>query len=227
MLSLVMPYWRRRAATDAALAAMAAHYRDLDMEIVIVDDGSPEPYHAPAGLPWPVKVVRLPEKAGPLNPCVPFNLGVTFAQGDVIALSNPENLHIRPVLPALLDELERGGPDAYVMAGCRCGETWHAHRSVSGIEVCGVRMPEGSVYHFLALMHRGLWERCGGFDEDYRDGAGYDDPDLLLRLARAGARFVLRDDLVVEHVRAGARAKWRPEQWERNRGVFQSKWCGR
>lgn len=224
MLSLVMPYWQRRAATDAALASMAAHYRDLNMEVVIVDDGSPEPYHAPAGLPWRVSVVRMPPKTGPLNPCTPFNRGVEFARGDVIGISNPENLHIRPVLGDLLGELE-GKPNAYVMAGCRCGDTWHAHRSVAGIEVCGIRMPENGVYHFLAVMNRGLWDRAGGFDEDYRDGAGYDDPDLLLRLQRAGAEFVLRDDLVVEHIRENARAQWRPEQWERNKRVFQHKWA--
>lgn len=223
MLSLVMPYWQRRAATDASLAAMAAHYRDLDMEVVIVDDGSPEPYHAPMGLPWPVRVLRLPEKSGPLNPCVPFNRGVEAARGDFIGITNPEMLHVRPVLQQMIDQLT--GPQAYVMAACRYGNTWHAHSSISGRVEAGIQMPAGAVYHFLAVMHRGLWRRAGGFDEDYRDGAGYDDNDLLLRLQRVNADFIIRDDLVVEHVREGARAKWRPEQFERNKQLFQRKWA--
>ena len=227
-LSLVMPYWDRRAAADASLASMAAHYAGLDMEIVIVDDGSREPYHALPGLPWPVTVLRMPLKDGPLNPCTPFNVGVHAARGEVIGLTNPENLHLAPVLPGLLEELERGGPDTYALAACWHveGKNWHAHSSIAGRAVEGIAMPAGSHYHFLGLMHRELWTRCGGFDVDYRDGAGYDDPDLVLSLARAGARFVIRDDLVVHHVRTGARAAWRAEQWERNRRLFVSKWSG-
>lgn len=224
MLSLIMPYWQRRAAADAALAAMAAHYPRLAMEIVIVDDGSPEPYRAPAGLPWRVLVARLPAKDGPLNPCVPFNRGAALASGEFIGITNPENLHLAPVLPALLDEVMRGGESTYALAACRWGRTWHCHSSVAAPVVEGVPLPAGSGYHFLGLMYRALWARCGGFDEDYRDGAGYDDPDLVLRLARAGARFVIRDDLVIEHIREGARAKWRKEQWERNRRLFAAKW---
>lgn len=226
MISLVMPYWDRRAATDASLAAMAAHYAALDLEIVLVDDGTPEPYAPPAGLPWPVRVVRLPRKDGPLNPCVPFNRGVAAARGEVIGLSNPENLHLEPLLPGLLAELEHGGPDTYALAACWHveGRQWHCHSSFSGFEVAGVQLPAGSHYHFLGLMRRALWERAGGFDEDYRDGAGYDDPDLVLRLHRAGARFVIRDDLVVHHVRTAARAGWTPAMWARNKRVFEAKW---
>ncbi len=224
MLSLVMPYWERQAAADASLDAMARLYAGLDMEIVLVDDGSPVPYVPPSGLPWPLRVIRLPRKPGPLCPCAPFNRGVAEARGEVIGITNPENLHTRPVLQEMLAELA-GRPKAYVMAGCRLGKTWHAHRTVAGAVVCGVPMPRNGVFHFLTMMHRGLWDAVGGFDEDYRDGAGYEDPDLLLRLQRAGAEFVLRDDLVVEHVRDGARAKWRPEQWARNKKLFERKWC--
>ena len=226
MISLVMPYWDRRAAADASLALMARHYAGLDLEIVLVDDGTPERYTAPAGLPWPVTVIRLPEKGGPLNPCVPFNRGVAAAKGDVIGITNPENLHVEPVLPDLLAELARGGESAYVLAACWHveGKAWHCHSRLAGLEVAGVRLPKGAHYHFLGLMHRSLWERAGGFDEDYRDGAGYDDPDLVLRLARAGARFVIRDDLVVHHVRTRARAAWTPAMWARNKQLFQGKW---
>jgi GT2 family glycosyltransferase len=85
-------------------------------------------------------------------------------------------------------------------------------------------LPPGSDYHFMAMMHRSLWKAAGGFDEDYRQGAGYDDPDFVLRLHRAGAKFCIRDDLVVEHTRSCAHARWTPEQYARNRALFFSKW---
>lgn len=228
MISLILPYWNRQAAADLSLALMARHYADLALEVIVVDDGSTPPYQAPAALPFPVRVVRLPTKAAPMNPCTPINAGAAIAQGEYIALSNPEILHESPVLPAMLDEAQRGGPLTYVLAACWDPERkrWHCHtsnkRSDSGD--VGSYLPAGADYHFMALMHRSLWEAAGGFDEDYRDGAGYDDPDFVRRLHRAGASFVIRDDLVVTHPRHGARAGWTPAMFTRNRMIFKQKW---
>ena len=42
MISLILPYFERQSATDDSLRLMAMHYHDLDLEIIIVDDGSSE-----------------------------------------------------------------------------------------------------------------------------------------------------------------------------------------
>jgi GT2 family glycosyltransferase len=199
------------------------------MELVVVDDGTPVPYRAPA-MPFPVQVVRLPVKDRPMNPSVPLNRGVEASRGDVIALSGPDIMHTSPVLEQMRDEL---GDDErkYVLAATWYPErkTWHCHsthrRSDAGD--VGSMLPPGSDYHFMSMMHRSLWDACGGFDEDYRDGCGYDDPDFVLRLNRAGAKFVIRDDLVVEHVRSGARAQWPQAGYARNRELFMRKWSSR
>lgn len=228
MISLILPYYERKAATDKSLRLMARHYSDLDLEIIIVDDGSAESYFVPDDVPISVRVIYGPHKNRPLNPCTPINVGAASASGDYIALSNPEILHVNPVLPALLDECVRGGPMTYAMAACWDPEkkVWHCHstRKRSAANDAGAFLPPDVDYHFMSMMHRSLWDMTGGFDEDYRDGAGYDDPDFALRLVRCGARFVRRDDLVVEHPRNGARAAWRPEMFERNRKVFLRKW---
>jgi hypothetical protein len=195
--------------------------------VVVVDDGSGDGFEPLDGR-LTVRVVRLPKKDGPLDPCVPLNAGVRAARGEVIALSCIEILHSRgPVLDAMLEQLQMAGPDAYVQAACWATDNrvWHSHSQVAGTVVEGRRMPAGGCFHFMAMLSRELWERSGGFDEDYRDGAGYEDPDFLLRLERAGARFVMRDDLVVEHPRIGVRAAWTREMHERNRQVFRRKWC--
>jgi hypothetical protein len=221
LISLVLPYWDRSGAACRSLDLIRRLYPDI--EVVVVDDGTPEPF--PEGW-W--KLVRLPYKPGPLDPCVPLNRGVAAAVGDVIAISCIEVLHNRgPVLGAMLEELQRGGRDTYVQAACWApdNDCWHAHSSIAGLTFEGRRMPAGGCFHFMSMLTRELWDRAGGFDEDYREGAGYDDPDFLLRLARAGAKFVMRDDLVVEHPRAGARSAWKPGMHERNRRLFRSKWC--
>lgn len=214
MISLILPYWQRQAAADTALALMVREYRWLDLEVIVVDDGDPVPFVAPASL-LNLRVLRLPEKAGAMSPCVPINRGVADSSGDVIALSCPEMLHTMPVLGQLRDELLRGDEFTCVSAAVWAPEQscWHVHSSLKSAPL-----------NFLTMMHRTLWDRAGGFDEDYRQGMAYEDADFVRRLQRVGARFVIRDNLVIHHPRRGAKAKYTPEQHERNRLLFEGKW---
>ena len=43
-------------------------------------------------------------------------------------------------------------------------------------------------------------------------------------IERAGAKFLIRDDLIVEHVRLGAHATWPAAGYTRNRDLFLRKW---
>lgn len=225
MISLVLPYWMRQKATDKSLALMAQHYAGLDLEVVIVDDGDPTPFVAP-DVPLNIKVVRLPTKTDPKDPCVPINAGVKAASGEVIALSNPEILHEKPVLPQMLDELRRLGPKGYVLAACWCPDDsrWHCHSSLAGRPVKGIKMPKWANYNFMAMLYRDFYWQAGGLDEDYRDGFAYDDPDFVLRLDRAGAVVSMRDDLVVTHSRVGAKTVAPLSMYERNKKLFIKKW---
>lgn len=224
MISLILPYWDRPLALARALAALAERYDDL--EVVIVDDGNATPPPLDGDYPFAVRVVHLTLKDGPLNPCVPINAGVAAATGDIIVLSNPEIIHTRPVLQEMAAELERLGPKGYVLAAAWCPEAgeWHCHSSIAGDRPDGVRQPAGSGFHFCAMLHRDLFREAGGFDEEYRDGAGYDDPDWVNRLHRAGAVFKIRDDLVVLHPKQGATTRWPPGAFTRNRKRFFAKW---
>lgn len=226
MISLIWPYWKRQEVADKSVALLSEHYKDLDFELIVVDDGSPEPYRAPV-TPFPLRVLRLSAKLGPLNPCVPINRGVEISRGDVIALSGADILHTKPILRQMREELD-DGDDRYVIAAVwhAEGKRWHCHSSYKRPDNgdVGSMLPPNADYHFMTMFHRSLWDRSGGFDEDYRDGAGYDDPDFVLRMNRVGARFVRRDDLVAEHVRSGAHAEWKSEMFERNRKLFMSKW---
>lgn len=229
MISMVMPYWNRNEATNNSMALIAKHYRHLDMEVVVVDDGSREEF-VPRG-DWPfLKIHKLPRKDEAKNPCVPINYGVNHSTGEVIVLTNPEIKHNDPVLEKMLDQLEDTGEDGYVSAACwyEREKQWHAH---SCLLVDGQRdnykQPAGSAFHFCTMLYRTLWDKAGGFDEEYRDGVGWDDPDWVMRLSRAGAKFVMRDDLVVEHVRDGAETQW-GNGADLNKALYMRKWpCSR
>lgn len=225
MISVIFPYWQRKAATDWTIALMATQYPDLDMEVIVADDGSPSPYTPIKGTPWPVRVVRLPPKSEPKNPCLPINLGVEIARGDVIVLSNPEITHRAPILQEMLAELERQGRDAYIQAAVWCPDEhrWHSHSTIAGQG--DTPLPPKACLHFLTMLHRDLWNKAGGFDEEYRDGSAFDDNDFVMRLAAAGARFISRDDLVADHPHNDPRTRWLPGQHARNAEIFRRKWC--
>jgi len=215
MISVCMAYYMRQEALDHSLRALRALYAELELEIVICDDGSPISVSAPG-----CRIVTLPTKGYALNPCVPINRAVAASTGDVIVLTGPEIEHREPVLMAMFADL---GPDDYVIAACRDGvDRWLCASSVRPGENGRGPMPIGSGFHFCTMLHRSLFDRAGGFDEDYRAGQAFDDNDWLFRLERAGARFKMRDDLVVWHHQVPC--LWPIGGHARNLRLFESKW---
>jgi hypothetical protein len=214
VVSVCVPYWDRQPALDRMFEQYARLYPELPLEFSVCDDGSPIPAVVPDG----VILTRLPEKPNPLNPCVPINAAVAASSGDIIVLTGPEIEHREPVLGALLAVLE--DKSDYVTARC-----WDVDRSywIAGPEVDyrkdgRLPVPQGGHYHFLAALHRDLWERAGGFDPAYRAGSGADDADWLWRVHRAGARFHLAD-VTVYHYRGNS---WWSEP--HNEELFYALW---
>lgn len=233
MISLVTGYWDRPQAANAALLSLESQYLGLDLEVIIVDDGNEVPFRPPENYAFPLRVVRLPLKHGPKCPMPALNGAVELAQGEYIVLCSIEVLHTMCVLPELRAEIERGGPKTYaspavwapddVFAG-KTGR-WHVHSSRCRINpVLNVMLPENAAYAFCAMMRKDLFNSVGGCTPEYRDGAGYDDADFLLKLARVGTNFVLRDDLIVNHPRSGCKSAWTGEMFERNKQIFLRDW---
>jgi GT2 family glycosyltransferase len=225
MISIVLPYWDRRNATLEALDLLAKHY--VGIEVVIVDDGSQpsQAFEVVKDYPFALHVIKLPIKDQPQNPCVPINVGVKASRFDVVVISNPEILHETPVLLEMYKELSEMGEMGYVLAACWCEEEkqWHCHSSIEK-RSDGHSFQYGTGYHFCGMLNKSLFYKAGGFDEDYRDGAGWDDPDWVNRLVKAGARFKIRDDLVVKHPKRGCSTNWRGGMMERNQELYRKKW---
>lgn len=218
-----MPYWRRQ---DVLLKNLH-RYRELygNIEIVVVDDGSPEP----AIIDPLTTLVRLPLKDHALNPCVPFNVGVRVATGDIIVLTNPEIIHREPILHRMLQALGRGYK--YVAAACwnETTHTWYCHSCGPTAEQMGrAPIPPGAGLHFCAMLTRGLYEEIGGFTEEYRNGQGYEDNDFLWKIETISPyhhddvdeKFCILDDCVTEHIACP------PTVWPRgtNKALFESRW---
>lgn len=213
-----MPYFNRPNEWALSKASYAKMYPDLDIEFSICDDGSTPPL-----IDKDVRLTSLPQKSVALNPCVPINLAVRNCTRDVIVLTNPETEHRERVLDQMLDALT--GPNDYVIAGCRDtvrGE-WYAG---AGRSMKGALAAPGIQFHFCVMFHRELFERVGGFDEDYRQGHGYDDNDWTFRLHAAGGINVIYASGVVYHTRRlMQRSLWRGPQLLRNEKLLRQKWA--
>ncbi len=226
LISVIWPYWDRQAVANESLRLFSHHYGDMDIELVIVDDGSQQPFVSAFKFNFPVRIVRLPKKDGPLSSCLPYNVGVMVAEGDTIVLSGADIRYSKPVIRRMMESLK--GDRDYVVASCwmPSENRYVAHSTLrrGNVKDVGDYLPYPSGYHFNTMLRRSLWNRCGGFDNDYRQGAGYEDADFVRRLHAAGANFIMRDDLATEHIRDGARSFWTKEQLARNRELFLSKW---
>jgi hypothetical protein len=214
-ISLLLPYWNRQAAADKALESLRK-YSHIDLEIIVVDDGSPVPFSAPEGMA--VKVIRMPDKAEPKSPVTCWNEAAKAATGDVLVLSCIEVVHEEPILEELTRDI---GKDDYVLASAWCPEEqkWHTHSSVE-VPDC----PKGTGLGFCAAIRPELYWRAGGFDEAYREGAGYEDRDWIKRLIHVGADFKIRDDLKVIHPKTGASIAWGNEKFQKNLALYRLKW---
>lgn len=219
MISLILPYWDRQEAADKALKSLEI-YKGLDLEVIVVDDGNKIPFQVPVS-PLNIKVVTLTQKDTPKSCVVPWNEGVKASSGDVIILSCAEVIHESPIIEQMKSELDIMGKDGYVLASAWCPETneWHCHSSI--------RTPRnvwGTGLSFFGMMNKELFYRAGGFDERYRDGAGYEDNDFINRLLCVGAEFKIRDDLKVVHPKKGAAISWPAGAFEKNYELFKNKW---
>lgn len=209
-----MPYYHRADRLSVSIASLERWYYGEDMEIVIVDDGSPDPLTLETVLD--VSIIVLPGPKPPKNPCLPINEAVRHAKGEHIVITSPEIKHKRPALHALFD-LYAGGRDV-VSAPCWDPDRgWIAGKNSPTGPKIGAK-PAGADFPFCTLLSRDFFYEAGGYDEDYRNGQGYDDNDFLWRLEGAGAHFKCSDVEVVHH---HEKTEWNMKS---NQPLFRKKW---
>lgn len=152
-----------------------------------------------------------------INPCVPYNIGLQKASGDIIIIQNPEVMHVGDCIGFAVENLKEndwlslncyGAPDfAY-------NETLKQKTDLEKFDIITVsdsRIGGNSVgqddvggwlnhyenhfvaYHYFAAIHkRDLIEKMdSGFNEVLQNGVGCDDDEFIKRLIWKNFNFTI------------------------------------
>lgn len=197
-----MPYYNRPDQLMLTLRTMECSEKYLDVEIIILDDGSDENKRSSDASKWTtmnVKNFYYPkEKKTWKNPCYLFNEGFKKASGDIILIQNPECFHIGDVIKYAIENTK----DNYLIFACKNikeenskkllkifgsseyqsyerklktgANTWYNHSKFNPTR-----------YHFTSSISRKNLESFGGFDLRYKDGYSFDDNEFLERMKRS------------------------------------------
>lgn len=229
-ISVIMAHFRREEQLYRTLWGYR-HQHDPeeleDVEFIIVDDGGNRSatfwkvaeFH---GFHLKITAASMDEKTK--NASLPMNLGIKMATGDLVVLTNPENIPYTPHLLTKIRERLEHSPNCYLSCGCYSLDRestapfalidWTSVDSIKALKrikfepKMGTRGSIGWYNHsryrpahlyFLTAMHRHKLLELGGFDEEYAKGQAFEDSDLVMRIRKAGMKIVPADDIVCIH----------------------------
>lgn len=246
-VSAVVAHYGDPAVAQRAVADLLAQQGGHLVEVVVVDDCSPEPFPPTPG----VRVVRRAVNGG-FGAAV--NAGADVAGGDLLMVVNSDirtspdfvaGLLARatPLLPAVLGPRTRTLSGAEEPTGRRFPTA--AHWAIEGLvplqrfasrgwyqRAIGRVHPRGSaplevdwLQGSLLLLPRDAFRAVGGFDE--RFFLYSEEVDLQRRLRSRGLRSWLLPDLEVTHVGGASTDAARSQEWlVRSRMTYAEKWGG-
>lgn len=210
-VSVVVPYYRAQADLDRLLEALAAQeHPAARLQVVIADDGSPEPPVLPAGLPFATVVVRHEDRG--FRASAARALGVRAADGAVLAfldgdmLPEPGYLTAACAAPVRSGQAVVVGRRRHLDARLLEAGDWRPGQPVpedaqlpdpawladAYAQTGDLRRADSTAYRFVIsavlTVARDVYEDAGGFDPSFV-GYGGEDWELAHRLWRAGGEF--------------------------------------
>lgn len=228
MISIILPYWKRKEALFLTLDSYIRYYSKDEIEIIIIDDGGndiqEEDFHH---ISIPLRIIHYEKKDIAKNPCIPINIGVSCANGEMILLTNPEIIHCSKILPIMKKELEELGEKGFISAACWDvdRQKWFAHTSITPMQnrrMGRMDIPKNSSLHFCSLMYKKFFNEVSGFHEVYRDGQGFEDNDFLWILDKNGGIFKTLDHCVTHHF--NTKTNWPIDGHAKNKKIYEERW---
>ena len=194
-VSIVMSYLNRKQQFLKTLESI--HNSSIpkeDYEIIVVDDGS-EPEHDLSDVSG-IRLVKISKcNKNWTCPVIPYNLGITKANGDWIILQNPEvKYDDGDFLKFLIENADHETYySAHVLSLNPDGSpsSWYSH-------------PEyrNCFYHFCIAIHKTKLDLLGGFNPEMKDGVDYDDVEFVERVKKVCSKM--------EYVKILCSHQWHP-----------------
>jgi GT2 family glycosyltransferase/glycosyltransferase involved in cell wall biosynthesis len=238
--SIVIPVHGAFAHTLACLRAIAAHPPEAGIEIIVVDDASPDDSRARLLQVEGIRLHARDSNGGFIAAC---NEGAALARGEYLVFLNNDTVP----QPGWLDALLRTF-DTYADAGLAGAKLVYPNGRLQ--EAGGVVFADGSGWNYgrhqdpadcrfnylrdadylsgaAIAIPRGLFQRLGGFDPRYAP-AYYEDTDLAFAVRATGLRVLYQPRALVVHDE-GTTAGTDPNSGAkaaqvRNQQVFADKW---
>ena len=226
LVSIVIPTYARPERLRECLAALARQTLPADVfEIVVVDDGSPQPIVPPeATTPTgpTMRIIRQPNA----GPSAARNRGVAEARGELIALTDDDCLPT----PAWLESLvtaHRRSPDSLVGGITFNGLADELFATTSQMIIDLVyehfNADESSAYFLTSnnmLCSRAAYSELGGFDTTF-PRAGAEDRDFCDRWRASGRLLLLVPAATLEHRHAQNLKQFLGLHYRYGRGAYR------
>jgi len=227
MISIITAYYNRKKLFIETLKSIAkSTYKDF--EFIVVDDAScKEERIEDLKVDFPfLKVIRIETKnKWYVNPCVPFNIGIKKAIGDIIVLQNPECIHVHDVLKYMAKTVN--DKNYITLSAYSVDEMITKHIpdlvNVGNLLTYFKLLPQQYVtnyvgwynhsvyapthFHFCAGITKKNMDILKGFDESYADGLGYDDAEFVYRIKKLGLKMRINNKVSVIH-------QWHPKVYD-------------
>jgi GT2 family glycosyltransferase len=217
-ISVVAAYVNRKNLFYQTLKSITKTKHD-DFEVIAVDDGSsPEHRIEDLKLEFPfLKIIRIePENRWYVNTCIPYNVGIQAAVGDIIIIQNAECLHVHDIITYLSERVDNNNYisiSTYALTQQLTEQLpqiidnpdfMDFFKKLPQITFSGIGWYNHSkyrplAYHFCSGITRKNIHKLGGFDERYALGTSYEDNELVERIKRMGLKMIIADEVSVIH----------------------------
>lgn len=242
-VSIIIPVYGKLDYTVTCLRSLSQHSGAGDVEVIVVDDASPDHSAKALRAIEGLQLVENPQNVGFVGSC---NAGANAARGKYFVFLNNDTQVTSGWLDALLRCFAEE-PDCG-LAGSRLiypdgrlqeaggwvfsdGTSWNVGRfDSSTASAYGYRRRTDYLSGAAIMIRRELFLDLGGFDERYAP-AYYEDTDLAFAVRDAGLSVFYEPDSVVVHcegISAGTDLSAGMKQYQvTNRAKFVEKWHSR
>ncbi|MBL8571948.1 MAG: glycosyltransferase family 2 protein [Phreatobacter sp.] len=222
-VSIVIPVFQRQAVCEAAIASALAQ-TGVDFELIVVDDGSPDPFTLSEAMAAESRI-RLIRQEWNAGAAAARNRGVHEAKAPWIAFLDSDDVWLSGKLApqlALAQKAVRQNPLTCVMTGFKqvdmaTGES-KDRVPIESTDPADFASACWFAPGSTALVPREAFERIGFFDESLER---LEDLDWFLRLALAGGSIRVLPR-IASRVHIGRRPS--PEKLDRTIGKLEAKW---